>query len=92
MSLLLGASNEYGKFDQHALALYNLDIVVEPFRETKLTIVQSATPSSTFHPATTFRWHLILADENGTPLEGVVDPIVNSKGKSTTGGEHLWRG
>lgn len=80
-ALALGASNEYGQFDQHALALYKLDMVVEPFRETKLSVVHSATPTSTFHPSTRFRWFLAPADDTGGLLEGE-KALVDSKGGS----------
>lgn len=78
-SLVLGARNEYGEFDHRALALYGLDMVVEPYRETHLQVIRSPTPQSTFHPSTKFHWLLVQADDNGDPLEGV-EPVVDAKG------------
>lgn len=80
-SLVLGSSNEYGEFDQRALALYKLDMVVEPFRETTLSVVHSGIPTSTFHPSTRFRWLLTPADHEGLPLDGV-RALMDSKGGS----------
>lgn len=76
---MLGATNEYGDFDQRALAMYDLDMVVEPYRETTLSVVHSATPTSTFHPSTRFRWFLVPADESGAPLQGE-KALVDAKG------------
>lgn len=33
------AANEYGEYDRRASLLYGLDMVVEPFKETTLTVL-----------------------------------------------------
>lgn len=38
-SLELMATNEYGEYDRRAASLYGLDMVVEPFKETTITVL-----------------------------------------------------
>lgn len=65
--LTLIATNEYGEYDRKALALYGLEMVVEPFRETRIT---ASTLAGAFLGGR-FNWLLVRADEAGLPLEGV---------------------
>ena len=65
--LTLVATNEYGEFDRKALALYGLEMVVEPFRETRITASNLAGASL----GGRFSWLLVRADQSGSPLEGV---------------------
>lgn len=63
--LTLVARNEYGEYDRKALALYGLEMVVEPFRETRITASNLAGASAGDH----FYWLLVRADQSGLPLE-----------------------
>ncbi|CAN0296786.1 unnamed protein product [Pylaiella littoralis] len=74
--LTLVATNEYGEYDRKALALYGLEMVVEPFRETRITVSNLPGASSM-----RFRWLLILADDAGAPLDSA-EPLVDSSGGS----------
>lgn len=76
-NLTLGAFNEYGENDRYALALYGLEMVVEPYRETTIRVKSSTAPQS---PTTQFRWLLIRADISGAPMDPV-QVVVNSTGK-----------
>lgn len=71
--LTLTVTNEYDHFDRRALSLYDLDIVIEPYRETKITVMHQGASTSRF------QWLLIQSDGQGVPLEGV-QPIIEAKG------------
>ena len=71
--LTLTVTNEYGHFDRRALALYKLDVVIEPYRETKITVMHEDASTSRF------QWLLIQSDKDGVPLDGV-KPIIEAKG------------
>ena len=75
-ALSLVAKNEYGEYDRRALALYGLDMVVEPFRETRITASNPAGDSRG-----RFYWLLVRADSSGSPLENV-EAQVDAKGGS----------
>lgn len=73
--LSLGARNEYGEYDHHATALYGLELVVEPYRETVLHVV-GANERASFH------WSLVQVQEEGGGFHVVedADPIINAMG------------
>lgn len=67
--LSLRARNEYGEFG--SLALYGLDMLVEPYKETAL-IVDDANITTDSEQDKKFHWELWPADELGVPVaEGV---------------------
>ncbi len=70
------AENEYGEYGRKALALYGLDMVVEPFRATRITASNPGGES-----AGRFYWLLVRADSSGLPLEGA-EAQVDAKGGS----------
>ncbi|CAM9741455.1 unnamed protein product [Pylaiella littoralis] len=72
--LTLVATNEYGEYDRKALALYGLEMVVEPFRETRITVSDLPGASSM-----RFGWLLVRADQSGRPLDSA-EPVVDSEG------------
>lgn len=61
-SLRFTASNEYGVYDPSALALYGLEMVVEPYKETR--IVASGGSSSSGEEST-FTWRITVDVEEG---------------------------
>lgn len=67
------ATNEYGEYDQRALVMYGLDMVVEPHKETKVTVLHPDTLSSRFH------WVLTRADSKGVPLYNA-EPEIDANG------------
>lgn len=71
--LTLTVTNQYDNFDRRALALYDLDIVIEPYRETKITVMHQDASTSRF------QWLLIQSDGRGVPLDGK-KPIIEAKG------------
>lgn len=71
--LTVTATNEYGEYDRVALALYGLEMLVEPYRETKLTAVSAASTERIFH------WRVDQADDSGVPLE-TVSPFLDVVG------------
>eukprot|EP00904_Undaria_pinnatifida_P001215 jgi/Undpi1/11094/HiC_scaffold_30.g13392.m1 len=83
-SLSLEARNEYGVFD--ALALYGLDMVVEPYKETTLSAVtmEWTTPDSSFGDGPVgcgswrrkSSWVLTRLDDKGTPIPDA-PPLLN---------------
>lgn len=77
-TLLFGATNEYGECDYRALALYGLDLVVEPYRETKLHVRRSSS-SKTLTRVANFHWMLVRAHPDGTPINGA-DPVIDARG------------
>lgn len=60
-TLHLEAINEYGTNDVHALALYGLDMVIEPFRDTTIRVVRSTAPESK-KTETKYRWRMFPVD------------------------------
>lgn len=72
MALKLKATNEYGEFDRSALALYKLEMLVEPYRETTVTASGSGS-SGIFH------WRIVEADASGEPLSNAL-PVVEAQG------------
>lgn len=74
--LTLVATNEYGEYDRKALVLYGLEMVVEPFRETRITVSNLQGASSML-----FHWVLIRADDSGAPLDSA-EPLVDTKAGS----------
>lgn len=72
--LAVTATNEYGEYDRASLALYGLDMLVEPYRET--TLATRRTDAST---ATLFRWRVVEVDASGLPLEAS-DPALDVRG------------
>ncbi|CAM9366596.1 unnamed protein product, partial [Hapterophycus canaliculatus] len=73
--LTLRATNEYGEFDRRALALYGLDMLVEPFRETRITVVPNPSEASA---SGHYYWLLVRADQSGEPLDGE-EALVDAK-------------
>lgn len=74
--LSLVAENEYGEYDRKALALYGLEMLVEPFRETRITASNLGGDSTG-----RFYWLLVRADSSGLPHEGV-EAQVDARGGS----------
>lgn len=66
--LMVRATNEYGEFDRVALTLYDLEMVLEPYRETTLTVTSSASDFG-FDDATEFQWRMQEANDDGEPLK-----------------------
>lgn len=81
--LTLVATNEYGTFDRQAAIMYELNMLIEPFRETKIAVVQSGRQHSGRSPSAPARydWFLAQADASGRPLENT-EPEVDSRGGS----------
>lgn len=73
MGLKLVATNEYGESDYRALAMYGLDMMIEPFRETTIRVQQSSGEASQAQ----FHWLLVRADDDGVQLEDV-EPVVDA--------------
>ena len=71
--LTVVAKNEYGQYDPASLFLYGLDMVVEPFRETTMSVTGGRSPVSLFH------WRLAQLSAEGIPLKGV-DPVIDALG------------
>lgn len=78
-SLTVTATNEYGEYDSASLALYGLEMVVEPYRET--TLLAKGTTAST---GTLFHWRIDQADDPDLPLEGVKTALDMEKGPEVT--------
>lgn len=74
-ALALAATNEYGEFDRRAAALYAVDMVVEPHRETKISVLEPNFGERSLR----FRWLLVRASETGIPLD-YVEAEVDAKG------------
>lgn len=73
-SLAVKATNEYGEFDRVALALYGLEMIVEPYRETTLSVEGGASSTSTL-----FHWRIVESDDSGIPLVNA-DPVFDVVG------------
>lgn len=58
------ATNEYGEYDRSARVLYGLEMVIEPFKETKLTITGASSSPNQTH----FCWKMTI-EENGRNFE-----------------------
>ncbi|CAM9716224.1 unnamed protein product [Choristocarpus tenellus] len=70
--LFVHARNEYGASDPVALALYGYELLVEPYRETTLSVEFSDSVTAVMresHPY--FHWYLALADDDGSVIDGV---------------------
>lgn len=93
-SLTVKAINEYGEYSDAALALYGLEMVVEPHRPTTLTATSSLpggagggdgavdAPASA---STFFVWALVELldiDDDGTPVEGGRERVVVFEGQA----------
>ncbi|CAM9931754.1 unnamed protein product, partial [Choristocarpus tenellus] len=80
--LVVDARNEYGGSDRTALALYGLDLVVEPYRETSLS-VEFADPASAVASGDDprFYWHLAMSNHDGSVIEGVDPELDGEYGK-----------
>ena len=78
-NLVIVARNEYGEFDRRALALYGLEMVIEPYRETTISIRRPKSTAAAVSPR--FRWLLVIADEFGLPLENA-EAEINAPGGS----------
>lgn len=63
------AENEYGEFDRRALSLYGLEMVIEPNKQTTVSVQR---PKST---SRRFRWLLVKADDSGLPLENTLAEV-----------------
>eukprot|EP00752_Nemacystus_decipiens_P008189 g7325.t1 len=90
------ATNDYGEFDRRALALYELDMIIEPHKNTTITAV--STDDSLPHHApngTIFYWYLHKADDSGALLEDF-PPEVSEFGTRTNtvtlreAGQNYW--
>lgn len=77
MALKLKATNEYGEFDRSALAMYRLEMLIEPYRETTVTASGSGS-SGIFH------WRMVEADASGEPLANAL-PVVEARGNHEIG-------
>lgn len=75
-NLSLGAFNEYGENDRYALTLYNLEMVVEPYRETIIRVKASTAPVSS---TTQYRWLMVRTNVEGVPV-APAEVAVNSTG------------
>ena len=75
--LALVATNEYGEYDRKALALYGLEMLVEPYRETRITATNPE--GASLGLGGRFYWLLVRADQSGSPLEGA-DAQVDARG------------
>lgn len=78
--LTLEAANEYGANDRHALALYGLDMVIEPFRDTVISVKQSTAPAIA-DGGEQYHWQLVAEDDDGMPREST-GPVIDSRGGS----------
>lgn len=72
ITLNLKATNEYGEYDPAALALYGLQMIVEPYRETTLTSTGSGSTGI-------FHWRIVEADASGHPLSDT-PPVLDAQG------------
>lgn len=61
-----------------ALTLYDLEMVIEPFRETTLS-AKAVAGQAEVTAGAKFQWRLMEADENGDPLAGA-HPTVDMLG------------
>ena len=77
-SISVTAKNEYGRYERASLALYGLEMVVEPHRETTLEVVGAASPRESL-----FRWRVDEIDDAGAPLAGA-DPELDAWGGAET--------
>lgn len=77
--LAVTATNEYGEYDRVALALYGLEMVVEPHRET--TLAANGTVSSA---NSIFIWRVKEADDSGVPLDSVGPVLAMAGGDEVT--------
>eukprot|EP00752_Nemacystus_decipiens_P007682 g6866.t2 len=83
-SLELMATNEYGEYDRRAAALYGLDMVVEPFKETTITVLNPTEVTETCNGCSSaFHWSLIQTAPDGTPLANL-QPVVDTQGPETS--------
>lgn len=58
------ATNEYGEYDRGALALYGFDMLVEPYKETTISVAGLASSSG----STSFTWLLSREDDDETEV------------------------
>ncbi|CAB1103907.1 TYR [Ectocarpus sp. CCAP 1310/34] len=58
--LTLVATNEYGEYDRGALALYGFEMLVEPYKETTISVTGSASSSG----STSYTWLLVREDDD----------------------------
>lgn len=79
--LTLEATNDYGAGDHHALALYGLDMLIEPYRQTTLWVKHSTVPESATQSGTQFYWRLVPSNDDGSP-DTNSEPVVDSRGGS----------
>lgn len=63
-ALSVRATNEYGEYDRAALKLYGFEMVVEPFRQTLLTVPESSHAAKNGRPWT-YYWRVMEADSDG---------------------------
>ncbi|CAB1114279.1 TYR [Ectocarpus sp. CCAP 1310/34] len=90
----VNATNEYGEYDGEALALYGLEMVVEPHRATRITVSSrlplseiseksekspSPSPPSSSSSRRRYYWLLVRADSSGAALDDVT-PLVDARG------------
>lgn len=77
-ALSVRATNEYGEYDRAALKLYGLEMVVEPFRETVLTISESSGAAKN-GLTSTYYWRLVEADSEGL-VDDSAKPVAEGRG------------
>eukprot|EP00903_Cladosiphon_okamuranus_P010576 g10001.t1 len=61
-TLALVATNEYGEYDRRSLAFYGLEMLIEPHKETTITVLGAKAADSGSPPR--FRWLLTRSDED----------------------------
>eukprot|EP00903_Cladosiphon_okamuranus_P010577 g10002.t1 len=78
----LVATNEYGEYDRRALALYALNMVIEPYKNTTITALPKELAGNDTSTGFVFYWYIHKADDFGVWLGGY-PPEVSKLGSSS---------
>eukprot|EP00752_Nemacystus_decipiens_P002661 g2489.t1 len=65
----LVATNEYGEYDRGALALYGYDMLVEPHKETTISVSLPPGASSPRSSGSSYSWRLVREDDESEVID-----------------------